>query len=64
MSERKLRLSYTNPSNKTREYNVIHNSSAVKRRCNDVFVFVANVLNIKKNNNTRVLTSPKNTILS
>lgn len=39
--------------NKTIEYNVIHNNSAVKSRCKDVFVFITILkkISIKKKNN-------------
>lgn len=47
-----FKLLYTNPINNIKVYKVIHKSSAVRRRCKDVLVFI-NILKIikKKNKN-------------
>jgi hypothetical protein len=57
-----FRLSKASPVKRANAYNVIHNSSAVSRRCNAVFVWIINVESRKKKNNKNVLKSPKNKI--
>jgi hypothetical protein len=57
-----FRLSNANPVNKAKAYNVIHNNSAVSKRCNAVFVWIINVESRKKKNNKNVLKSNKNKI--
>ena len=60
--ERILRLSYARPNTKVSAYNVIHRSSAVRRRWRDVLVWVAKVISRNKKNVSMICISPKNKI--
>ena len=60
MSERRLRLSYTIPKNKSIIYKLIQRSSAVSSKWSEVFVLIISVENSSKKNKTIVLKSPKN----
>ena len=53
-----FKLSNSNPRINTIIYKVIHNSSAVNKRCNAVFIFNAILANIIKNNNNTKFKSP------
>lgn len=60
--DKMLRLSNARPIIKTNPYKVIHNNSAVKRRCSEVLGFVNNVLNRNKNRVKKTFISPRNKI--
>ena len=60
VSERRLRLSYTIPKNRSIIYKLIQRSSAVSSKCSEVFVLIISVENNSKKNKTIVLKSPKN----
>lgn len=57
-----FKLSYTRPTNKTIEYKVIHNNSAVNSKCNAVLVLISKLPSMKKKKNIKVFKSPKNKI--
>ena len=48
VNDKKLTLSYINPIERERRYNVIHNISAVNSKCNAVFTLIIMVNSIKK----------------
>lgn len=58
-----FKLSNTIPTTTTIKYSVIHNNSAVSSKWRDVFAWINKVLNSSKNNNMRILTSPRNKII-
>jgi len=60
--ESKFMLSYVNPIKRATTYRVIHNNSAVNRRCNEVDMFINKLDSSKKKKISKTFKSPKNII--
>jgi len=60
VSDSMFKLSYIKPTNNERQYNVIHNNSAVNNKCKEVFTLIKTEKNKIKKNKINKFKSPIN----